>query len=174
MVGSSWSREYNRLLYSAVRSLGLTGWVDFPGGSGGVTDAELTSYLRAADAFVTMSEHEGFCVPLVESMYHGVPAFAYAAAAVPDTLAGSGVMFTRKDWPALAAAVEEVLGDRELGAAIVAGQRRRWEELSPARTEETLFRTSRPSCKRRAFAVPSPVPAMVRAPGHRPGYTGLC
>ncbi len=139
VVGSSWSPAYNRLLYSAVRSLGLTGWVDFPGGAAGVSDAELASYLRTADAFVTMSEHEGFCVPLLESMYHGVPVFAYAAAAVPDTLAGSGVMFTRKEWPVLAAAVREVLGDRRLREAVVAGQRRRWEELSPARTEERLF-----------------------------------
>lgn len=139
VVGSSWSREYNRLLYSTVRSLGLTGWVDFPGGSRGVPDQGLVSYLRSADAFITMSEHEGFCVPLVESMYSGVPVFAYAAAAVPDTLAGSGVMFTRKEWPVLAAAVEEVFSDGGLRSSIVEGQRRRWEELSPARTGQKLF-----------------------------------
>jgi glycosyltransferase involved in cell wall biosynthesis len=144
VVGSSWSREYNLLLYRTARSLGLTGWVEFPGGSGGVPDPDLTSYLRSADAFVTMSEHEGFCVPLVEAMYHGVPVFAYGAAAIPDTLAGSGVMFNRKNWPYLAEAVEEVLRDEALRRGIVAGQRRRWEELSPARTEEKLFDYLRP------------------------------
>ena len=139
VVGSSWSRDYNRLLYDRARSLGLAGRVDFPGGAGGVTDADLTSYLMAADAFFTMSEHEGFCVPLVEAMHHGVPAFAYATTAIPDTLGGSGVMFTRKRWPVVAAALEEVRRDSRLREAIVAGQRRRWAELSPARAEERLF-----------------------------------
>lgn len=144
VVGSSWSRQYNLLLYRTARSLGLTGWVEFPGGSGGVPDPDLNSYLRAADAFVTMSEHEGFCVPVVEAMYHGVPVFAYASSAIPDTLAGSGVMFTRKNWPYLAEALEEVLRDEALRRGIVESQRRRWEELSPARTEEKLFNYLRP------------------------------
>ena len=55
---------------------------------GAVTDAELAAYYRWADVYVSMSEHEGFCVPLVEAMATDVPVLAYAAGAVPETLGG--------------------------------------------------------------------------------------
>ena len=50
---------------------------------GHVSNEELTAYYELADVFVCASEHEGFCVPLVESFHMGVPVLAYAATAVP-------------------------------------------------------------------------------------------
>ena len=60
-------------------------------------DEELAVYYRHAAVYISMSEHEGFCVPLVEAMAADVPVLAYAAAAVPDTLGGAGVQFAPKD-----------------------------------------------------------------------------
>ncbi len=139
VVGSSWSGRYNRFLYATARRLGLAGSVDFPGGARGVSDEELSSYYRGADLYLSMSEHEGFCVPLVEAMYHGLPVFAYAAAAVPETMGGKGVLFYRKDWLRLGAAVEELRCDPGLRERVIEGQRRRYEELSPRRTAERLW-----------------------------------
>ena len=65
--------------------------------TGPVPDAELAAYYRHAAVYVSLSEHEGFCVPLIEAMAADVPVLAYAAAAVPDTLGGAGVQFAPKD-----------------------------------------------------------------------------
>ncbi len=65
--------------------------------TGPVPDAELAAYYRASSATSPLSEHEGFCVPLVEAMAMDVPVLAYSAAAVPDTLGGAGVQFATKD-----------------------------------------------------------------------------
>ena len=64
---------------------------------GEVTDDELAAYYRTADVYISLSEHEGFCVPLIEAMAADVPVLAYAAGAVPDTLGGAGVVFSPKD-----------------------------------------------------------------------------
>ena len=65
--------------------------------TGPVPDVELAAYYRASSVYVSLSEHEGFCVPLVEAMAMDVPVLAYSAAAVPDTLGGAGVQFAPKD-----------------------------------------------------------------------------
>ena len=65
--------------------------------TGPVPDDELAAYYRAASVYISLSEHEGFCVPLIEAMAMDVPVLAYSAAAVPDTLGGAGVQFAPKD-----------------------------------------------------------------------------
>jgi glycosyltransferase involved in cell wall biosynthesis len=72
-----------------------------------VSDVDLATYYRMADVYVSLSEHEGFCVPLLEAMAADVPVLAYASTAVPDTLGGAGVQFAPKDleWAA------ELLGE---------------------------------------------------------------
>ena len=64
---------------------------------GHVSNEELVAYYELADVFVCASEHEGFCVPLVESFHMGVPVIAYAATAVPSTMDGAGILYTDKD-----------------------------------------------------------------------------
>ncbi len=147
VVGSSWLSDYNRKLLKLVQRNGLLGKVSFPGGAGGVTDKELVSYFRSAQIFMTMSEHEGFCVPLVESMYHSLPIFAYAEAAVPETLGGCGVLFHRKVYPVIAAAVEEVLRDGVLHEDMVRRQRSRLRDFSTEVVEETLWNYISPLLK---------------------------
>ncbi|MCX6556033.1 MAG: glycosyltransferase, partial [Candidatus Aminicenantes bacterium] len=64
---------------------------------------------RLADVFLSMSEHEGFCLPLLESCYFGVPVVAFDAGAVAETLGGAGILFRDKDAALVAGLVEEVL-----------------------------------------------------------------
>jgi L-malate glycosyltransferase len=93
--------------------------------TGAVSQAELCTYYRVASAYLSMSEHEGFCVPLLEAMHFGVPIVAYAAAGVPGTLGGAGLPVTEKDFPTLAELVHRVVTERGLRDAIIAGQRAR-------------------------------------------------
>jgi glycosyltransferase involved in cell wall biosynthesis len=90
--------------------------------TGHVSDAELVAYYEVADLFLCASEHEGFCVPLVEAFYKQVPVLAYAATAVPDTMDGAGVLFDDRDPRYVASLMDAIVSDAVLQDAIVEGQ----------------------------------------------------
>jgi glycosyltransferase involved in cell wall biosynthesis len=95
-------------------------------------------YYRHAAVYVSLSEHEGFCVPLVEAMAADVPILAYSAAAVPDTLGGAGVQFAPKDLELAAELLGALAFDDDLRAEVIAGQRRRLEAFGDARIRRDL------------------------------------
>ncbi len=90
--------------------------------TGAVPQAGMNAWFGISRAFLTMSEHEGFCVPVVEAMHHRLPVFALAAAAVPETMRGAGVAFDTADWPTIAEAIDAVDRDPGLRARIIEGQ----------------------------------------------------
>ena len=114
--------------------------------TGPVPDAELAAYYRHADVYVSLSEHEGFCVPLVEAMATDVPVLAYAAGAVPETLGGAGICFAPRDFEYAAELLGRLVYDDDLREAIVAGQRRRRLDFAPARIEGALDRMLEDVC----------------------------
>ena len=85
-----------------------------------------------------MSEHEGFCVPLVEAMAADVPVLAYAAAAVPDTLDGAGVQFAPKDLELAAELLGQLAFDERFREGVIAGQRRRLADFGDDRIGREL------------------------------------
>lgn len=99
---------------------------------------ELAVYYRHAAVYVSLSEHEGFCVPLVEAMAAGVPVLAYSAAAVPETLAGAGVQFAPKDLEHAAELLGALAFDDDLRERVIAGQRRRLAFFGDARVTREL------------------------------------
>ncbi|MDQ5846483.1 MAG: glycosyltransferase [Acidobacteriota bacterium] len=100
--------------------------------AGQISDAELQAYYRTAHLYWSMSEHEGFCVPIVEAMWFDVPVLAYESTAVPETLADAGLMFSRKDdLNELAALAKNLVTDRGLRESVLAAQRRRRESFLP-------------------------------------------
>lgn len=110
--------RYLASLHQLVATLGI-GHVHFVGH---VSDEELVAFYEIADLFLCASEHEGFCVPLVESFYMEVPVLAYAATAVPSTMDGAGVLYDEKDPLKVALLMDTVLSDRALQDAIVKEQ----------------------------------------------------
>lgn len=122
IAGSSNGQEaYKALLLGSVHALELKQVVftEF------LTDAELNACYATASAFVCVSEHEGFCAPLLEAMAWDVPVFALAEAAVPETLNGAGVLFDGFDPAVMAETIERVLTDNALKSAVLARQRQR-------------------------------------------------
>jgi glycosyltransferase involved in cell wall biosynthesis len=89
---------------------------------GQVSDEELTALYDVADLFLCASEHEGFCVPLVESFYKQVPVLAYAATAVPATMDGAGVLYETREPARVASLIHGVLSDGSLIEHLLAGQ----------------------------------------------------
>ena len=89
---------------------------------GHVSNAELTACYDVADLFLSASEHEGFCVPLVEAFHKRIPVLAYAAAAVPATMDGAGVLYETKAPQHVAAIMDTVLSNPALESEIVRSQ----------------------------------------------------
>jgi len=126
LVGSTALFSYVEWLQELAEMLGLTEAVVF---AGHVSQQDLVTYYHLADVYVSMSEHEGFGKPLIESMYFGIPVLAYAAAGVPETMGGAGVLFRKKDYEALAELVDIIVKDERLRSRIVARERERAKEF---------------------------------------------
>jgi len=106
--------------------------------TGPVSDEELAVYYRRAAVYISLSEHEGFCAPLVEAMAADVPVLAYSAAAVPETLGGAGVQFAPKDLEYAAELAGALAFDDGLRADVIAGQRRRLADFGDQRVTREL------------------------------------
>jgi glycosyltransferase involved in cell wall biosynthesis len=89
---------------------------------GQVTNEALTALYDSADLFLCASEHEGFCVPLVEAFHKRVPVLAYAATAVPATMDGGGVLYTHKNPTRVAALMESLTDDLALADEVLIAQ----------------------------------------------------
>lgn len=100
---------------------------------------EFLAVYRLADVFLSMSEHEGFCLPLLESCYFRVPVLAYDAAAVAETLGGAGILFRDKDAALTAGLVEQVLENEPLRARLRAGAAARIESYKRQADPELLL-----------------------------------
>ncbi|MEW9805687.1 glycosyltransferase [Mesorhizobium sp. ZMM04-5] len=138
IVGRAPNRAYRDYLdWVERKELGL------PAGAvrwlGSVGPAELADLYRSASAYVSMSEDEGFCLPLFEAMRNGLPVFAYGVPAVAETLGGSGLRFATKDFPHLAEHLAAVLADPARRSALLAGQARRVDDLLPRMSGTGFF-----------------------------------
>jgi glycosyltransferase involved in cell wall biosynthesis len=119
LVGSySGFENYLAMLQALIARLG-TPDVHF---LGHVSNEELTALYDVADLFLCASEHEGFCVPIIEAFYKRVPVLAYAATAVPATMDGGGVLYDTKDPLEIARLMDAVLDDSHVEAAVLQSQ----------------------------------------------------
>jgi L-malate glycosyltransferase len=106
--------------------------------TGQVPNEELAVYYQHAAVYISLSEHEGFCAPLLEAMAADVPVLAYAAAAVPETLGGAGVQFAPKDLEYAAELLGALAFDDDLRGRVIAGQRRRLADFGDDRITRQL------------------------------------
>jgi glycosyltransferase involved in cell wall biosynthesis len=105
---------------------------------GAVTDWELAAYYRTASVYLSLSEHEGFAVPLLEAMAACVPVFAYDSSAISETLGGAGVCWSPKDLEFAAELLGQVAFDRDLREKVIARQLARLDDFSEARFVDRL------------------------------------
>ena len=135
MGAHSGFERYLTLLHQFIADCGVSD-VHFVGH---VSNEELTAYYELADVFLCASEHEGFCVPIIEAFHMGVPVLAYAATAVPATMDGAGVVYTDKDPMAVAALVNAVVDDHDLCERIIEGQDAALDRLEARDFDGTLL-----------------------------------
>ena len=137
LVGEGNSNDpYYHHLLSVIDKFNLSSYVLMPGQ---VNDAQLLAYYRTADLFWSMSEHEGFGVPLVEAMWFDIPILAYKSSAVPETLGKSALMFNNKeDLVHVAALAKLLVKDPALQSKVISAQRKRRESFTPQAVNKSL------------------------------------
>jgi glycosyltransferase involved in cell wall biosynthesis len=86
---------------------------------------EILAYYKIADVFVCMSEHEGFCVPLVEAMKFEIPILAFANSAIPETMGNGGILLKEKEPKITAEWIDQLTKSSELCDKIRKNQRQR-------------------------------------------------
>ena len=134
-VGShAGSERYFSLLTTTVRELELKN-VMF---CGSVSQPELNACYASADAFLCMSEHEGFCIPLIESMLHEIPILAHASAAVPETLGGCGILLAERRYDLAAELLNQLIQNAPLRQAVIDQQSERVERYRQRNLEAEL------------------------------------
>jgi glycosyltransferase involved in cell wall biosynthesis len=101
---------------------------------GAVSQHELCAAYRAAHLFVSMSEHEGFGLPICEAMAAGVPVIAYDGGAVSEAMGDAGLLFRPKRIERVAALCEILLDDPVRRRRLIEGGRIRAAQLSPEAT----------------------------------------
>ena len=127
--------QYHARVAALAERLGLGGAVAF---TSNVDDPSLLAYYRAASCFVSLSEHEGFGVPLLEAMRFRLPVVAYDAGAVGETVNGAGLLLRRRDLAEAAEAVA-LVGERlDLRERLVAAGERRVKDFDPDRVAERM------------------------------------
>lgn len=134
MIGSYEGFEkYHEELLAYIKVLNLKDVII----TGKISLQDLVTYYKNADLFLCTSEHEGFCVPLVEAMYFNIPILAYGSTAIPDTLKGSGVIFKRKSEPyKIAEMMDLMLTDDNFRDKIISKQRQVLANYDPSRLEK--------------------------------------
>jgi L-malate glycosyltransferase len=122
-----WLREYGKALHFSEEELYFTGHVSYE---------DLVTYYQNSSAFISMSEHEGFCVPLIESMYFNLPVIAYASTAVPEIMDTAGILVHTKQFEYVAELLHLVLTDQSLRQKIIAQQQQRLSAFSHEHMEQ--------------------------------------
>lgn len=119
---------YYLRLVDYVTRLGIQDDVVF---TGHIKFNEIIACFKTADVFLCMSEHEGFCVPVVEAMMFQVPVVARAVAAVPETMNYKGMLLDSSDPIVAAGCIDKVITDSHLRKTLV--------ELGNARVKDFQY-----------------------------------
>ena len=136
IVGAETFASYAMILGQLANAWELDSRVVF---TGEVSNESLKAYYLIADALLTTSEHEGFCVPLVEAMAMKVPIVAYASTAIPETAQDSGLVLEERDPYLMAQSIDYIVGDQETKMALIARGFERYEQCFSNHAIEKQF-----------------------------------
>jgi glycosyltransferase involved in cell wall biosynthesis len=129
---------FERYLYSLyklidelkVKNVYFTGHIDFE---------ELVALYRIADIFLCLSEHEGFCVPIIESYYLKIPVIAYRAGAVEETMNNGGILLKEKKFEHIATLIDLIMRDEEFKKRIINSQLKALKKYSKENVKKILL-----------------------------------
>jgi glycosyltransferase involved in cell wall biosynthesis len=156
LIGSDIDTEmYSFELRSLINELRLKDAVEIVGM---VADSELKAFYEASDLYLCMSEHEGFCVPLIEAMYFGLPVLAFDSSAVGDTLGDGGLLLARKAPAETAELMNLMICDQALRGDLIARGKARVNVFNEERFVERLNRVLLEPLRAHSFSSPAAEP----------------
>ena len=135
LVGSSVIQKYTDDLKAYIEKLGERDVYI----TGHVSNEELAAYYQLADLFLCMSEHEGFCVPLLEAMHFEIPIIAYECTAVGETLGDAGIRLKEKDPLLTAGIMDRVISDQNIRSGLLSKQQVRLRTFSKDRVKDMFI-----------------------------------
>ena len=119
LVGDRWEVKYDAWVENLAADFGLADAITL---TGKVSQQDMVTYYKTAALYISMSEHEGFGKPLIESMYLGLPVLAYAKTSVPYTMGKAGVLFYEKDYDRLSELVDILITNQPLRQRLITRQ----------------------------------------------------
>ena len=119
---------YRRQCERVATELGVENRVEYVDRA---THAELSRRYATADVFLCLSDHEGFCVPLLEAMEAGLPIVAFGSSAIPETLGEAGLVLPEKAPSLVAEAVIAATTDPRLQERFAKARQTRLDHFSP-------------------------------------------
>jgi len=122
LVGDRWEIGYDKWIEAMAADFEIGAGLTL---TGKLSQQDMVTYYKNSDLYVSMSEHEGFGLPLIESMYCSLPILAYGTTAVPYTMDDAGVQFYKKDYEALAELIQLLMRNDALRQRVVARQHER-------------------------------------------------
>jgi glycosyltransferase involved in cell wall biosynthesis len=75
---------------------------------------QMHTYYSVCDAFLMMSEHEGFCVPIAEAQFHELPVIALDRGGIAETLGANQLLLKEADYDLFAVALHRITKDQPL------------------------------------------------------------
>lgn len=137
-IVGNWNKYsiYCKLIKEYPETLGLNSVIF----TGHVSDEQKASYYKLADVFLCMSEHEGFCVPLLEAMYYKVPIIACDSSAVTETLGGAGLIVRNRSVSVVAEAIDRLVKDKKLRDTLIANGTERLTDFSEEKVKSCLLK----------------------------------
>lgn len=136
IVGNHQFPDYVQYLKQVAENLHISNSVIF---TGMVSNELLRDYYRKSHIFLCMSEHEGFCVPLLEAMKFGLPVLAYNSTGIPYTMGDSGILINKKDFIEIAELINVIAEDEKVRNRIIAKQHERLKEFDIKVTSSKLM-----------------------------------
>lgn len=122
LVGNKQISKYVLRLEDQIKDLGLSKKVIL---TGLIDNKKLAAYYKVSDIFISMSEHEGFCIPLLEAMSFGIPVIAYASAGIPYTVGDAGILLHKKNYIEIAELINIIMNDKVLSDKLAKKQYQR-------------------------------------------------
>ncbi|MEQ8172508.1 MAG: glycosyltransferase, partial [Candidatus Eremiobacterota bacterium] len=137
LVGHISSKDYKKRLYELIYKYRLHNKVII---TGKISDEALIAYYKVSDVFLSMSDHEGFGVPLIEAMVFDVPVVAYDSSNIKNTLNGAGVLFKEKNYEYIAGFLTVLSKNKGVKRRILKGQREVIKNYSDDVVKNSLFK----------------------------------
>ncbi len=135
LVGGFGPSKYMQIVYDLIEKLGIQKKIKI---TGKISVGKLKYIFEHSQIYLHLSNHEGFCVPLIEAMHFNIPIIANNSSGIPYTLAGAGILVDKENFEEIAEVIDEIIENPDLKDQILAGQRKKLEEFSKEKVKAQL------------------------------------